>query len=119
MLRAALCAAVTAADPTINCYPYPEPQPEFPALRLPTIDAFAFHATADGGSMVEWTAELIVADPGTEDATARIETLLPVVVDALDTATGAGIVNVVVRGAGNFRSLNDALLCDVLVNVHV
>lgn len=122
-VRAALCAAVTAADDTINCYPYPEPQPEYPALRLPTISALATHATTEGGSMIEWVAELIVADPGTEDATQRLEALLPIVLDALDNCATApdvpAIVNVSVRGAGNFRDQQDSLLCDVLINVHV
>lgn len=119
-VRLALCEAVASATAgAINCYPYPEPQPEYPALRIGMIEALAFHSTTEGGSLIEWTVELIVADTDTEDATLRLEELLPVVADALDTASAPAIVNVTCRGASNFRDQQDSLLCDLLINVHV
>lgn len=118
-VRTSLCEAVSAADPSINCYPLPEPQPEYPAFRLPPITTMTFHATVDGGAQVEWRAQLIVADPDTEDATNRLEALIPVVVDALEAAQSTSIVNVVCSGVDNFRDQTDSLLCDLLITVHV
>jgi hypothetical protein len=119
-VRRAISNYVSAQLPDLNCYPFPDPQPEYPALVLDSLDFVTFHATNAGGDVVQFTALLVVALPDVITATEQLESLLPVGL-LIEQATDPSFVNIVSSQASNVRATDQgqALACDLTVTVHV
>jgi hypothetical protein len=121
-IRDALCAAVSAAIPELNCYPYPDSQPEFPAMMVPFADLIEFHAVYEyDGSTITIPVQLLVADPDVSVATHNLEALIVAVWLTLEAAVSSTVfVNVVCAGVRNFRRRDqgEGMSCDLAVTVH-
>lgn len=120
-VRRALCAYVGGQLDDLNVYPFPDPQPEYPALILDSVDFVTFHQTTGGdGTLVEITALLLVALPDVITATEQLESLFGVGL-LIEQATDPSFVNVVSTQIRNVRATDQgqALAADLAVTVHV
>jgi hypothetical protein len=75
--------------PELNTYPYPDPQPAYPALMLPRIDLMSLHASDCGGVEIGMRAELLVGLAEPDTTTANLEALFGVAEVLEDTPPSA------------------------------
>lgn len=124
-VRKALGEAIAQAVPGVNVYAWPEPQPEYPCVRLGDLDTVTYHvATCAEGASIAWDIELMVANADIEQATQQLEALIDDtvgIIGIIEEIESAAWSNLVVAEARNFRRLEslDGYGCDLALTVHV